>query len=107
MSRRPKRARTVAREADRARAKLAAQGVALARLELGGDPSRPSVVESPAQVEPAALSRRCPRCGGEFSLQSHDATTWQGSRLRVARVLCRACGKPWDIYFQLRSELAS
>jgi hypothetical protein len=73
----------------------------LARLEQGGSPERPIEIASPAQVDVMAGARACPLCGGPLRLEEHAARTLGGTRLRVARVACTACGKRRSIYFRL------
>ena len=85
----------------RADAKLARDRERLARVEAGGAPSRPIEVDSASQVEVHARSVACARCGGELRVEEHTAETIDGARLRVAKMLCPACGARRAIYFRL------
>jgi hypothetical protein len=89
----------------RARARVHAQLVRdqerLARLQPGGAPERPVPVESPTQVDVIAVASPCPLCGGTLRLDEHAAETLAGVRLRVARVVCTACGTRRAFYFRL------
>jgi hypothetical protein len=73
----------------------------LARLEPGGGPDKPLIVESVAQVEVMATSRPCPLCEGGLRLVEHAAETVDGARLRVARLTCTMCGVSRARYFRL------
>lgn len=101
LAKKPKRARTVRREAARATAGLVADRERLFVLEPGGAPERPISVETASIVELRALSVRCPRCEGEHRLVEHAAVVVQGVRLREARLSCRACGARRSLWFRL------
>lgn len=73
----------------------------LARLQPGGSPARPLVIDSPAVVEVRAEATPCPLCGGSLKLEEHAAEIIDGVRLRVARVACTMCGVKREIYFRL------
>lgn len=73
----------------------------LARLEPGGGPDRPVLVESVAQVDVMATARPCPLCQGGLRLVEHAAETVDRARLRVARLTCTVCGVPRARYFRL------
>ena len=99
---RPKRARTVRREAARQAADLGRDRERLFRLEPGGAPDHPVEVSSPAIVETRAAAVPCPRCGGQHEVLEHVATTSdRGARLREARLRCRRCGSKRSLYFGL------
>jgi hypothetical protein len=93
--------RAARREQARALEKLATQREKLARLEAGGAPQRPVVVESASQVEAHARSLQCVRCDGSYRLDEHVADTIDGERLRVARLVCVACGARRSVYFRI------
>jgi hypothetical protein len=73
----------------------------LVRLEPGGSPERPLVIDSPAIVDVRAEAKPCPLCGGSLRMEAHAAENVDGVRLRVARVACTACGVKREIYFRL------
>ena len=73
----------------------------LARLQPGGAPERPLVIESPALVEVVAGAVPCPLCGGTLRLDEHTAETVEGVRLRVAYLACTLCGTKRQRYFRL------
>ena len=73
----------------------------LARLEPGGSPERPMVIESPAVVDIRAEAKPCPLCNGPLHLEEHTAVQIDGVRLRVAEVLCTLCGTRRSLYFRL------
>ncbi len=101
----PPRAR---RRADaRAAEKLARDRERLARLEPGGDPTRPVSVESASQVEPHALALECLRCGGPNRLEEHAAVTADGERLRLAKMNCARCGARRQVWFRISPALPS
>lgn len=103
MAKKPKRARTIRREAQRAAAGLAEDREKLFKLELGASPERPVEVESAAVVEVRALGVACPRCAGEHRLVEHAAvTSARGDRLREVRLACRSCGSRRSLWFRLR-----
>ncbi|HRG97348.1 MAG TPA: hypothetical protein PLR99_13935 [Polyangiaceae bacterium] len=105
MAKRPKRDRTVRREASRALDKSRAERLALAKLEAGGAPERPRVVSTAALVEPTARSLPCPACGGSVRLVEHTAEERAGRRLRVCVVDCSACGARVERFFEVAPPL--
>jgi ribosomal protein S27AE len=101
MAKKPKRERTVRREAQRAAAALAADRERLFALEPGGSAEHPIRVDAVAVVEVRALTRPCPRCGADHRLHEHVAVTVNGDRLREARLVCRQCGSRRSLWFRL------
>ncbi|HLV66312.1 MAG TPA: hypothetical protein VKY73_10895 [Polyangiaceae bacterium] len=97
----PSRARTARRELARAEEKLRIQRERLFQLEPGGTPERPIEVETVAVIEVKAASLACPACGGRVRVQSHEAPTIRGVRLREVRVRCTACGRERSLWFRL------
>jgi hypothetical protein len=95
------------RAAARATDKLARSREILARLEPGGDASRPLVIESASQVEPSALSLSCLRCEGPYRLVDHAAVTVAERRLRVTKLVCARCGARREVWFELNRRLPS
>jgi hypothetical protein len=95
------RRRTARRAQDRARGKLVQDIERLFRLGPGGSPERPIPITSPAEVEVQARGLPCPLCDGELRTVEHTAETVGTARLRVAKVVCGACGAGRSIYFQL------
>ncbi len=97
-----KRARTERRAGERAlrrevgaREKLAARGP-------GGAAERAIVVSSASLVEVRARSTACVQCGGELELRSHNAPS---PGMRLARMVCRKCHAPREIWFRLEATL--
>jgi len=99
-----KRKRTLARAEDRARVKIARDLEKLALLGPGGGPERAIPITSPAEVEVLARATPCPVCQGEVRFEEHTAETHGGARVRVARVVCKVCRRPWAIYFRLSGD---
>jgi ribosomal protein L44E len=114
--------RTERRSFDRAAKKLGEGRERLARLEPGGDPTRPVPLESASQVEPHALALPCLRCGSAYRLDEHAAVPVPraprasgdhgGSReagapeiLRVAKLRCSQCGARREVWFRLAPAL--
>jgi len=97
----PKRDRTVRREAARAAAALATNRERLFALEPGGSPERPIEVDAVPIVELRAAAVACPRCAGRHRLQEHAAVVLAGVRLREARLRCDACGSRRSLWFRL------
>ena len=95
------RRRTQRRQAERARARLARELERAARLEPGGAPERPLVIDSPVLVDLRAVAKPCPFCGGSLRLDAHTAEVIDGVRLRVAAVVCTQCGTRRALYFRL------
>jgi hypothetical protein len=98
---RPKRGRTERRERARTHDRLVSDLEQLARLEPGGAPDRPIVIDSPAIVDIRAVAKPCPLCDGSLRLVEHAAESIDGVRLRVATVACTLCGVQRAIYFRL------
>jgi hypothetical protein len=102
MAKKPKRARTVRREAERAAVSLARDRERLFALEPGGSPERPIDVQAVSVVELRAVAVRCPRCDGEHRVDEHAAVTTEGgARLREMRLACRECGSKRSLWFRL------
>jgi hypothetical protein len=96
-----KSSRLLRRARAREQEKLVRDLERLARLEPGGSPERPLVIDTPAVVEVRAEAKPCPLCGGSLKLKEHAAENIDGARLRVARVACTMCGVKREIYFRL------
>ena len=79
----PKRARTARREADRGAKNDRGLIERVYALERGGAPDRPIELVSASEVEPDAMSRTCPYCGGEPRLVEHTVSEHAGRRIRV------------------------
>jgi ribosomal protein S27AE len=105
MAKKPVRARTERRAAERAVTKLADARERLATAEPGGDPARPLRVDSSSQIEPHALSVACARCGGSNRLLEHAAVARDGEILRVARMRCGRCGSSRELWFRIAPTL--
>jgi hypothetical protein len=101
------RPRTERRAQERALEKLARDRDKLARLEAGGSPERPLVLESASQVEVHARTLRCTRCDGELRVDEHLARVVAGQRLRLARLTCPRCAAKRDAWFRLEPQLPS
>jgi hypothetical protein len=85
----------------RARDKLVRELEELARLEPGGTPEQPLLIDSPVLVDTRAVAKPCPLCGASLRLDAHTAEVVDGVRLRVAAVACTGCGTRRAIYFRL------
>ena len=96
-----KRPRTVRRELERTKSKLARVKESLEDLEVGGSPDRPLEVESASQVEPHARSMHCPVCDEPYRVDEHEAK----DGLRVVSVTSPRCGRTRKIWFRLRPTL--
>jgi hypothetical protein len=101
MAKKPKRPRTVRREAERRLLSLADDKERLFTLGPGGAPERPIAVDSVPVIEIRARAMPCPRCDGEHSVQDHAAVTVRGVRLREVRLACRGCGSRRSLWFVL------
>jgi hypothetical protein len=101
MAKRPKRARTERRKADRAKDKLALAARRLHELEPGGSPERPIPLASASVVDVDATGRRCGVCGSDVRLEDHEVIEHQGSRLRAARTRCKQCGAVWRWFYRV------
>ena len=93
--------RRTRRLAERARARLASEVQRAARLDPGGVPERPLVIDSSVLVDLRAVAMPCLVCGGSLRLESHTADVIDRVRLRVAAVVCTQCGARRAIYFRL------
>jgi hypothetical protein len=98
----PKRERTVRREAARALTKLGQARERLFKLEAGGSAERPIEVETPSVVEVRALAVPCPQCGSEHDVLEHAAVTTELGSLREVRLRCRRCASRRSLWFRLR-----
>lgn len=92
-----RRARAERRAIERALAAEGALRERLARLEPGGDGTRPIEVTSASVIEPRALAHRCVACGGELRLVEHRAR----SELREVELSCRGCGRARVLFFRI------
>jgi hypothetical protein len=106
------RPRSERREQARARLKLGRDREKLARLEAGGAPERPAVVESASQIEPHALAQSCFFCidgggAGSLRLDEHAALEHDGERLRIVRMHCAQCGARREMWFRIARPLPS
>ena len=101
MGPRRRAARTLRRERGRLHEKLVRDLERLARLEAGGSPKRPIVVDSPAVIDLRAVAKPCPLCEGPLRLEEHAADEIDGTRLRIATVACTQCGARRQLYFRL------
>lgn len=73
----------------------------LARAEVGGRPGNAVKISTASLVELHARSRPCPLCGGTMRIEEHTAETIDEERLRIAHVVCVACGVSRKIYFRI------
>jgi hypothetical protein len=101
MTKRPKRTRTVRREADRDASKLVRDAHKVDEASVGGSADRPIELASPSQVEIDAESRPCPACGGRLRASPHEVVSHGGERLRVAGVVCIDCREHWKRFYRL------
>jgi len=93
------------RERVRAHTKLVCDLERLASLEEGGAACRPIVVDTPAVIDIRAVARACPLCEGTLKLEQHAAEEIEGTRLRIATVVCTHCGVRRRRYFRLARGL--
>lgn len=100
-----KRPRTERRIQARDARKLVRAKQTLARLEQGGAPEHPFVVETPAVIETRARAHPCPLCGGELRQQVQRAETVAGRRLRAVDAQCQTCGAPNTLWFRIEIAL--
>jgi hypothetical protein len=100
----PKRARTARREGERALRREVGARERLAGLGPGGSAERAIIVRSASQVEVQARSTPCVQCGGELELRDHSAPL---PSLRLARLVCRRCHTPRELWFRLETPLPS
>ena len=101
VAKKPKRDRTLRREAARAAAALATDRERLFALEPGGSAGRPIEVDAVPIVELRAVAVACPRCAGRHRVEEHAAVTVAGDRLREARLVCSQCGSRRSLWFRL------
>src|ERR1700755_2350371 len=101
MATKPKRPRTVRREAQREALARARDRERLFALERGGAPERPTDISAASVVETRAAATTCPRCGGQHRVQEHAAVTTTHGRLREAKLACRECGSRRSLWFRL------
>ena len=99
------RGRTERRARGRLHEKLVRDLERLARLEPGGSPDRPIVIDSPAIVDIRAVAKPCPLCDGPLKLEEHAADEIDGTRLRIATVACTQCGVRRKLYFRLEEAV--
>lgn len=95
----PKRARTVRREADRSVEKFRADAAKLWALQQGGSASRPVSIAVASQIEPDAEGVACPFCRATMRAVSHDVEEAAGQRVRVVTLQCRGCHTSWRRYY--------
>ncbi len=100
---RPPRPRTLERKQRVLSEKLAEARRKLLDLEAGGSPGRPIEVGTPSVIEPMATSVHCPSCDEPFEVESHEAHVDGHTRLREARVHCRACGEHRSLWFRVNA----
>lgn len=101
MSKKKPSARNQRREAERATVKLRHDVVRVDAAGLGGSPKRPIDVVSATLVEVLATSERCPLCGGELRLETHEAETRDEVRLRIVKLVCKMCRSPWQRFYRI------
>lgn len=94
---RDKRARTSSRALARRAEKIAQKREKLARLDPGGSPQRPVEIASASVVELRAEREPCLGCEKPVRCTEHRV---EGG-LRVARVVCKECGRERSYYFRL------
>jgi DNA-directed RNA polymerase subunit RPC12/RpoP len=99
--------RTARREDARRTAKDVRDRERLARLEAGGTPDHPVLVETASLVEPVARGLHCPVCGGSLRVDDHTAATIERVPLRLAHVRCPTCGHARVVYFRIVPPLAN
>jgi hypothetical protein len=93
-AKKPLRPNAAKRAADRDLDKARRDLERLDALADGASPERALEVTSPSEIEVLAEATPCPICGGRLRIQSHDAETIDGLRLRVARTRCETCRAP-------------
>ncbi len=97
-----KKQRRVERRAlERVAAKAVRERERLAHAEAGGSPENPLEISTASLVELQARSIPCPLCGSTMRIDEHTADTIEGERLRIAHMVCVACGIPRKIYFRI------
>jgi hypothetical protein len=99
------RARTMRRALERRDDKLSEARRKLIRLSPGGAPERPCPIDSASVVELRAEGTACPDCAGALRCEEHVALAHGGELLRVAKLRCRVCGAPLELYFRVVEKL--
>lgn len=98
----PKRERTARREVERAFRGMVRDKERMWKLDVGGSPERPIVVESAAVIETRAGLTPCLQCGGELDMVEHVSRTLEsGARRRLVSLRCRQCGAPREMWFTI------
>jgi hypothetical protein len=97
-----KRARSQRRSQERALRKDVRAREKLAALGPGGGPDRAYAIPSASLVEPTARSIPCIQCGGTLDLTGHAAAP-DAPLLRIARLVCRLCHTPREIWFRIEA----
>lgn len=95
----PKRARTVRREADRGVEKYRLAAARVYASEAGGSPDRAIPIGVSSQIEPDAESTPCPYCRSTMRSLAHDAEEHGGRRVRVVSLECRSCHAKWRRFY--------
>jgi hypothetical protein len=103
----PKRSRTERRETARSLRKEVVARERLAAAGPGGARDRPIVIPSASVVESMARSTPCVQCGGALELRDHAAPPDGKGRLRLARLVCRLCHAPRELWFSIETSLPS
>ena len=101
MSASKKQRRVERRALERVAAKAIRERERLARAEVGGRPENPLEISTASLVELHARSMPCPLCGSTVRVDEHTAETIDEARLRIAHVVCVACGVPRKFYFRI------
>jgi hypothetical protein len=99
MARRP---RSIRRSQERDLRKEVRAREKLASLGPGGGRDRPYVISTASLVEPTARSIPCIQCGGTLDLTGHAAAP-DAPLLRIARMVCRLCHSPREIWFRIEA----
>ena len=100
--RRPKQSeRSLRREAERSKLRLANDRERLFQLQSGGTSERPISASSAAVVEIHASGVPCPQCSATQEVVEHAASVRNGVRLREAKLRCRQCGSRRSLWFQI------
>jgi hypothetical protein len=97
-----RRARSERRSQERALRKEVRAREKLANLGPGGGPERAYVITSASLVEPTARSIPCIQCGGTLDVTGHAAAP-DAPLLRIARMVCRLCHTPREIWFRIEA----
>jgi hypothetical protein len=70
----------------------------------GSSPDRCIPVRSFAEMDAALDVRACP-CGGRYERAGEGTRETAGRRLRVARLVCRACEEGQEVFFDTTDVL--